>query len=55
VIDFKSWNYSSYSSIIGNNPTRLQRDKVLRLFGSREDFIRIHREIQPLTDFEDEE
>ena len=55
VIDFKDWNYSSYNSIIGNNPTRLQRDKVLQLFGSREDFIRIHQEIQPLTDFEDEE
>jgi len=55
VIDFKDWNYSSYNSIIGNNPTRLQRDKVLQLFGNREDFIRIHQEIQPLTDFEDEE
>ena len=55
VIDFKDWNYSSYNSIIGNNPTRLQRDKVLHLFGNREDFIRIHQEIQPLTDFEDEE
>ena len=55
VIDFKDWNFSSYNSIIGNNPTRLQRDKVLQLFGSREDFIRIHQEIQPLTDFEDEE
>ena len=55
VIDFKDWNYSSYNSIIGNNPTRLQRDKVLQLFGSRGDFIRIHKEIQPLTDFEDEE
>jgi hypothetical protein len=55
VIDFKDWNYSSYNSIIGNNPTRLQRDKVLQMFGSREDFIRIHQEVQPLTDFEDEE
>jgi len=55
VIDFKDWNYSSYNAIIGNNPTRLQRDKILQLFGSREDFIRIHQEIQPLTDFEDEE
>jgi REP element-mobilizing transposase RayT len=55
VIGFKSWNYSSYNSIIGNNPTRLQRDKVLQLFGNREDFIRIHQEIQPLHDFEDEE
>jgi REP element-mobilizing transposase RayT len=55
VFDFKDWNYSSYYSIIGNTQTRLQKDKVLQLFGSREDFIRIHQEIQPLTDFEDEE
>ena len=55
VLDFKDWNFSSYNSIIGNNPTRLQRDKVLQLFGSREDFVRIHQEIQPLADFEDEE
>jgi REP element-mobilizing transposase RayT len=55
VTDFKDWDYSSYHSVIGNTPTRLQKDKVLQLFGSRADFIRIHQEIQPLTDFEDEE
>lgn len=54
VTDFKDWDYSSYHSIIGNAPTRLQKDKVLQLFGSREEFIRIHQEIQPLADFEDE-
>ncbi|MBE7535376.1 MAG: hypothetical protein HS124_06570 [Anaerolineales bacterium] len=57
VTDFRDWNYSSYHDMISNNPTRLQREKVLQLFGSREDFIRIHREIQPFdpTDFYDEE
>lgn len=55
VTDFKDWNYSSYHSIIGNAPTRLQKDKVLKLFGSRADFIRLHQEIQPLPDFEYEE
>jgi hypothetical protein len=55
VSDFRDWNYSSYHSIIGNAPTRLQKDKVLQLFGSRADFIRIHQEIQPLDDFEDED
>ncbi len=48
VTDFRDWNYSSYHDIISNNPTRLQREKVLQLFGSRADFIRIHQEIQPL-------
>jgi putative transposase len=55
VTDFKDWDYSSYHAIIGNAPTRLQKDKCQQLFGSRADFIRIHKEIQPLTDFEDEE
>ena len=53
--DFRDWNYSSYQELIGNMLTRLQREKVLQLFGSREDFIRIHQEIQPLEDFEDED
>ncbi len=48
VTDFRDWNYSSYHDLVSNNPTRLQREKVLQLFGSREDFIRIHQEIQPL-------
>ncbi|WKZ47897.1 MAG: hypothetical protein QY306_00850 [Anaerolineales bacterium] len=48
VTDFRDWNYSSYHDIVSNNPTRLQREKALRLFGSRDDFVRIHQEIQPL-------
>ena len=55
VDDFRDWNYSSYHDLIGNNPTRLQRNKVLSLFGSKEDFIRIHQEIQPLPNLDDEE
>ena len=53
--DFRDWNYSSYHDLIGNAPTRVQKDQVLKLFGSHEDFIRIHQEIQPLDDFEDGE
>jgi len=53
--DFCNWNYSSYHELIGDVPTRLQRDRMIQLFGSRADFIRIHQEIQPLTDFEDED
>ncbi len=53
--DFRHWNYSSYHDLVGNAPTRVQQDQVLKLFGSREDFIRIHQEIQPLDGFEDEE
>ena len=55
VEDFRDWNYSSYPDLISNIPTRLQRDRLMELFGSREDFIRIHQEIQPLVDFDEEE
>jgi REP element-mobilizing transposase RayT len=55
VEDFRDWDFSSYHDLTGNAPTRLQRDKVIELFGSREDFIRIHQEIQPVVDFDDEE
>ena len=55
VNDFRDWGYSSYHELIGDVPTRLQRDKMMELFGSREDVIRIHQEIQPLPDFDDEE
>ena len=55
VEDFRDWNYSSCYDLIGNNPTQLQRDQVMALFGSREDFIRIHQEIQPLTGLDEEE
>lgn len=55
VTDFRDWNFSSYHDMISNNPTRFQREKVLQLFGSREDLIRIHQEIQPLENFEDED
>jgi len=51
---FRDWNYSSYHELIANISTRLQRDRIMQLFGSKEDFIRIHQEIQPLEDFEDE-
>jgi len=53
--DFRNWNYSSYHELIADIPTRLQRDKMMQLFGSQQDFIRIHQEIQPLVDFEDED
>lgn len=53
--DFRNWNYTSYHSMISDLPTRLQREKVLQLFGSREDFIRIHKEIEPLTGFDEED
>lgn len=53
--DFRNWNYTSYHQLISDLPTRLQRERVLQLFGSREDFIRIHQEVEPLTGFDEED
>ena len=55
VEDFRDWNYSSYHNLIDNIPTRLQRDKLMELFGSRGAFIRIHQEIPPSPRFDDED
>lgn len=55
VNDFREWIYSSYHLLVSEAPTRLQRERVIQLFGSREDFVRIHQEIQPLVGLEDEE
>ena len=53
--DFREWNYSSYHELTADVPTRLERDKVMQYFGSKEDFVRIHQEIQPLEVLEDED
>jgi hypothetical protein len=52
--DFRTWNRSSYHELTSDVSTCLQRDRVLQLIGSREDLVRIHREIQPLNDLDDE-
>jgi hypothetical protein len=53
--DFRTWNYSSYHELLSNTSTHLQRDRMMETFGSREDFLRIHREIQPLKSLEGED
>jgi hypothetical protein len=55
VSDFRDWNYSSYHELTSDVPTHLNRDRMMELFGSPADFVRIHQEIQPLEDFEDED
>ncbi len=52
VEDFRTWKYSSYHDLICTTPTSLKREKALELFGSRDDFIRIHQEIQPVGNLE---
>lgn len=53
--DFRNWKYSSFHALTTDVPTRLQRERVIQLFGSREDFIRIHQEIEPLRGFDEDE
>lgn len=40
--DFKKHKYNSYSEIISNDPTFIDKDSVLNFFGGRENFIKIH-------------
>jgi putative transposase len=54
IEDFRDWDYSSYPHLISNASTRLEKNKVLDLFGSQDDFVRIHQEIQPLVDWDNE-
>ena len=53
--DFCEWNYSSYHLLVSKAPTCLHRERVIQLFGSMQDFVRIHQEIQPLDGLDDEE
>lgn len=42
VKDFRSWPYSSYHEILGNEATFVSREKVLKWFGGRKAFIEFH-------------
>ena len=53
--DFRKWKHSSYLVLSSDMPSSLQRESVMKLFGSREDFVRIHQEIQPWDGLEDVE
>jgi len=55
VEDFRDWDHSSYHALVSATPTRLQRDGVMQFFGSEQDFVRIHQEIQPLDGLDDED
>jgi putative transposase len=53
--DFRDWNYSSYHELMSDASTHLERDRLMQYFGSKENLVRIHQEIQPLEVFEDED
>lgn len=37
------WSFSSYKAIIGNNKTKIERQKVIELFSDRANFIAFHK------------
>jgi putative transposase len=41
--DFRTWPYSSYRTILSDQPTRLNRNEVLQWFNGREGFIEVHK------------
>ena len=41
-IDYKSYKYSSYQTIISSKPTKLKRNEVITLFGDVDNFIYCH-------------
>src|SRR5699024_5814811 len=42
--DYTDWDYSSYTSILGKQPTKLRRKEVLKLFDGKESFTTYHEE-----------
>ena len=44
VKDFRDWKYSSYGVILSENQTNLKRDEVLKWFGSKQEYIELHKE-----------
>lgn len=40
--DFREYKWSSYLSILSNNPTHVMRSKALDWFGGKEQFIKLH-------------
>jgi REP-associated tyrosine transposase len=45
VREFTSHPWTSFHSIISNKPTNLLRDEVIDWFGSKEKFVKVHKEM----------
>jgi hypothetical protein len=43
---FSEWKYSSYLASISEHPTKIEKEAVLKLFGNKEEFIRIHEDMR---------
>ena len=50
--DFSGWKYSSYSAIIGEETTKIARNRVLNLFGGRTGFTDFHNQMKDYKQIE---
>lgn len=44
VDDFRDWKYSSYGIILSEKHTVINRDEVMKWFGTKEDYLSLHKE-----------
>ena len=42
--DYESWKYSSYNALLSDKPSKVNKEYVLNLFGSKKEFIAFHVE-----------
>ena len=44
VKDFRDWKYSSYGVILTGRPTLINRDEVIKWFGTKEEYLSLHNQ-----------
>jgi putative transposase len=44
VKDFRDWKYSSYGTILTGKRTVINRDEVMKWFGTKEDYLSLHNQ-----------
>ena len=44
VQDFRDWKYSSYGVILSTKHTIVKRDKVMKWFGNKDDYLSLHND-----------
>ena len=44
VDNYDRWQFSSYNAILSDSPSKINREEILKWFGSKENFIQFHLE-----------
>jgi hypothetical protein len=44
VSDFRDWKYSSYGIILTRKPAIVNREEVMKWFGTKEDYLSLHNQ-----------